>query len=531
MYRQSRPRPESETGGIQTAAGQTGDCHPIARLKIGKAGIRNRATRRIAARAAACCTGLVLGLAAVSPLAAKDIELVVAQTSWELKPGLTTTVWSYNGTVPGPAISVKPGEQLVVKVTNKLSVDTNVHWHGIKVPNDQDGPAVAIAPGKSFTYRFAAPESGTFWYHSHQMPVLTQLDMGMYGAFIVAAPEDARYAGDRTFVLDDWYLDARGRRLEGTDRDGMERLGNIETVNGKTGPAIPALAVTKGEIHKLRFVNASAAAVHTLKIEGHRFRVTHLDGHPLTAPYTTDTLTLYPAERIDAELAATGEPGKSYRIFSADRDLGLSIPVRYRPGSLAVMQSPFVPAKSRAFAGLAAKTPDFTVELNSRMKGGAMQGMSTGATSGTAQAGTGHGSMHHGGSAGSNGMGSPAPRMDTGSAAMIDAMEWTMNGKAYPATDIVKIARGQVVKLRFINKDTAMGHPMDHPMHLHGTDFQVLAVNGKAPERETWKDTVAVPAGGTVDIAFRFDNPGLWMLHCHILDHEDRGMMSAIEVK
>ena len=189
-------------------------------------------------------------------LAARTIDIVISQESWELRPGLKTTVWAYNKTVPGPSIFVQPNEQLVINIANKLPVTTNIHWHGVKVPNDQDGPGIAIAPGKSFSYHFAAPESGTFWYHSHEAPVLTQMDMGLYGAFIVNAKEDALYSSDRTFVLDDWYLDSQGRRRGGTARDGMERLGNIETVNGKTGIAIQPLLVKSGELHKLRLRRA-----------------------------------------------------------------------------------------------------------------------------------------------------------------------------------------------------------------------------------------------------------------------------------
>ncbi len=93
-------------------------------------------------------------------------------------------------------------------------------------------------------------------------------------------------------VLGDWYLDARGQRLPGTARGGMERYGNVETVNGKTGNAIPSLNVKQGELHKLRFINASTAAVQTIKLSKGQFRVTHTDGHPLTQPYLTDTLVL-----------------------------------------------------------------------------------------------------------------------------------------------------------------------------------------------------------------------------------------------
>ena len=442
---------------------------------------------------------VVLG---VTNLDAITVKLDIKESTIELSPGLKTKVWSYNGTVPGSPIIVAVGEEVVVAATNRLRVPTSIHWHGLEVPNDQDGTMSAIEPGESFTYRFPATTAGTYWYHSHTRPVLDQNDMGLYGAFIVKAAEDAKYSSDRTFVLDDWYLGVRGERLVGTARGGMERLGNLETVNGKTGDAILPLHVVQGELHKLRFINVSTAAVHTLKLSAGQFRVTHTDGHPLTQPYLTDTLVIQPAERFDVEYAATGTPGSRERIESSDRDLGLSIPIVYSTGTQSPLASPFIVPASKAFPGIATKKSDYTLELNSRMA-------STMA-------------MDHG-------MGMGGMMMDHGSGTM--PMEWTINGKKFPDTDPLHVEVGQVVKIEFINKDTQMMHPMDHPIHLHGTYFQVVSINGQAPERETWKDTVSVPAGGSVEIAFQFKNPGDWMLHCHVLDHEDNGMMTIVKVK
>ena len=112
--------------------------------------------------------------------------------------------------------------------------------------------------------------------------------------------------------------------------------------------------------------------------------------------------------------------------------------------------------------------------------------------------------------------------------AMASMMRWTINGLSYPETEPLFVRVGEVVKVRFENRDTGMMHPMDHPIHLHGTRFLVVAVNGTPPDQELWKDTVSVPAGGSVDIAFAMPLPGEWMLHCHILDHEDGGMMTVV---
>ena len=441
---------------------------------------------------------LLLLLFAPAVAGAGNISIEIRETSLELRPGLSTRVWTYNGQVPGLPIVAFPGERMVIKVTNRLSVPTNIHWHGLAVPNDQDGPAILIEPGAAFTYDFAVPEAGTYWYHSHQRPVLEQMDMGLYGVFIVKDPADSKYSGDQSYVLDDWFLGANGERLPGTARGMMERLGNVESVNGKTGSAIQPLVFRQGGLYKLRFINASTAAVHTLRIKGHQFRVTHTDGHPLAEPYMTDTITLSPVERIDAEVSATGNSGKSYEIVSDTPRLGIRIPIVYAEGKIEPVSSPFIPPAPRGFPGIYEKTPDQVLALSSGMGSpGSGNGM-MGGMMGTMMSGAGMG------------------------------MAWTINGKSFPDTDPISVRVGQIVKLRFRNDDTGMMHPMDHPIHLHGTYFQIVSIDGELPDRETWKDTVSVPAGKYVDIAFVMRNPGEWMLHCHIIDHEDNGMMTMI---
>jgi len=456
---------------------------------------------------------LLLSVMALDFLGAATFKLDLQPADWSLAPGLVTSAWTYGGTVPGPMVKVAPGERVVIEGTNRLPVATNIHWHGLEIPNDQDGPARTIQPGASFRYEFTVPGPGTYWFHSHYRPVLEQVDRGLYGAFVIAAPEDAKYSGDDVLVLDDWYLDAQGKRLPGSASGMMERLGNHETVNGKTGKAIPALTWTAGELHKLRFVNASTAAVHTLSISGHRFRVTHLDGHPLSEPYDADSITLSPGERIDVEVTATGKPGETYEMFSGHPELGLVIPITYRPGSVAPVASPFIPPKPHGFEGIEKAGPDYTLELDSGMAGGMMSG-------GMMSGGMMGGGMMQGGMMGQGGM-MPSASM----------MRWTINGASYPDTKPLVAKLGRVTKVRLVNKDTRMMHPMDHPIHLHGTAFQVVSINGRRPPREMWKDTYNVPAGGYVDIAFRYVNPGDWMLHCHILDHEDGGMMTVLKVQ
>ena len=434
---------------------------------------------------------------------AADYKLELVETNWELKPGLKTSVWTYGGTVPGTPIVVRQGERVRIQAINKLPEATNIHWHGLILPVEQDGPSLSIQPGTTHNYDFVVNQSGTYWYHPHFMPVLPQLDRGLYAPFIVLAPEDASYSGDHIFVLDDWLLDAQGRRIEGTVSGDLERHGNVETVNGKTGPAIPPLALIKGELHKLRFINASTASVHTLSVEGHQFRVTHTDGQALAQPFLTDSIRLNPGERIDAELAAMGDPGRRYEITSSRRASGMVIPVVYGSGSVPVVNSPFITPQPRGYLVDPKTRPDIVLELGSVMG----RGMG------------GHGMMGRGNQSNSNN--SPA-------------MIWTINGRAHPDTLPIDVPVNKVITMRVYDRDMMgmmMGHGMEHSVHLHGTTFQVLSVNGRAPASELWKDTVPVPTHGFVDIAFVMTNPGEWMLHCHIIDHEDGGMMTVVRAQ
>lgn len=444
-------------------------------------------TSRITGRSRAFALAIVL--AANFELSAADLKFDITPAEWELRPGLTTSVWSYGGTVPGTPIVVRPGERVRVAVTNRLPQSTNIHWHGLVLPNDQDGPFINIEPGATFNYDFIAGESGTYWYHPHWMPVLPQLDRGLYAPFIVLAPEDSRYSGDHVYVLDDWLLDGRGRRLEGTAPGAMERYGNVETVNGKTGEAIAPLKLRAGELHKLRFINASTAAVHTLTVTGHSFRVTHLDGHPLIRPYLTDVISLAPAERVDVELFASGKEGDRFEISSDRRGIGIAIPILYGPGSVTRLASPFQPPAEGDSVKPIGK-PDIELVLSAA-----------------------HGGM-----------------MGRGPS----AMRWTINGRSFPNTTRIDVRTGVPVTMRIFNEDRMsmmMGHRMDHPMHIHGTKFQVVSINGIPPDQPIWKDTIPVPAGGYVDLVFVMSNPGDWMLHCHIIDHEDGGMMTIVRAR
>lgn len=373
-------------------------------------------------------------------------------------------------------IFANKGEKLTINVKNdtKTAV-TNVHWHGLKVPNNQDGPNVVIKNGESHTYTFTVKESGTYWYHSHTRPVRDQVDSGMSSTFVVLDANEKSYSQDLIFVLDDV-----GGKIKDSqnNHDIMEVIGNIKTINGIKSDEFPPVKIVKGERIKLRFLNASTAETQTLKVNKHEFVVTHLDGAPLNKPYKTKKIELAPGQRIEAEIVANQSNEEIQNL------VGSNIKLIYTNGEVPTPESPFIENKNKKLIDYKDFTPDRTIVLNSKMS---------------------HNSSN----------------MTT----------WTIDNQEFPNVPPITTSKDKVYYLRIQNNDTKNMHPMDHPMHLHGGHFQIVSVNGIPPAQTEFRDTVNVPAGEYVDIAFKISEKGDWMLHCHILDHEDMGMMMKVKVE
>lgn len=251
----------------------------------------------------------------------REFHLTAQETEVELQPGLTVTAWTYNGTMPGPEIRVTEGDLVRVVLTNELPTATTIHWHGVDVPNDMDGPAglsqAAVEPGESFTYEFIAKPAGTRWYHTHT-DVTTQIMLGLYGAFIVE-PKDETPTFDRdyTYILTEWDAEltpavALGEAPRGP-RDQTLRGGEFGTdyflINGKMHDAIPPIIVTEGDRVRIRLINAGNVP-HPFHTHGHSFRIVATDGNPVpeAAQLTKDTVLVAPGERYDIEFDANN-PG------------------------------------------------------------------------------------------------------------------------------------------------------------------------------------------------------------------------------
>jgi FtsP/CotA-like multicopper oxidase with cupredoxin domain len=247
-----------------------------------------------------------------------EFKLDARPVWWRVYGKQRLAAYAYNGIVPGPQIRVRNGQRVRIRFTNRLPLETTVHWHGIGVPNSQDGvPDVtqkAIAPGGTYTYEFTARPAGdptgggTFLYHTHVDEDL-QMPAGLYGSFIIdAAKPVPSYAVDKTLVFSEWTADAGTGRVRGVmQMEGM--LPNFFTINGKSFPDTQPIDVPSGKRVLFRLVNAGQMA-HPIHLHGTAFRVVARDGHAIASAQQQlrDTITLESGERAD--IAFTEPPGK-----------------------------------------------------------------------------------------------------------------------------------------------------------------------------------------------------------------------------
>jgi FtsP/CotA-like multicopper oxidase with cupredoxin domain len=426
--------------------------------------------------------------------------------------GIQVRTWSF-GELPGKEIRLKRGAILQAQLSNRLPQPTTVHWHGLALRNDMDGvPGVTqseVAPGSDFTYEFAVPEAGTFWFHPH---VGVQLDRGLYAPLIVEDPEDGSdYDTELVIVLDDWLdgtgtdpdavlsnLKQNGMTMGGMssmpDMPGMSGMPQSELLGGDAGdvtyphmlangrvPAAPATFAAKpGQRVRLRLINAGADTAFRVGVPGVPMRITHTDGFPAVAPRQADAVLLGMGERIDAVITVP-DKGVPVLALAEGKDAHAQVLVH-------AANSRATAANDDAVVQLKKTTP-LTVDDLTAAPNVTLADRAPDVTHDLVLAG-------------------PGAKYD-----------WTINGKPYDPADGLPIRTGQRVRLRFRNDSD-----MYHPMHLHGHTFQVRGRNGLGAR----KDTVLVLPRRTVEVDFDANNPGQWLSHCHNAYHGEAGMMTVV---
>lgn len=419
-------------------------------------------------------------------------QLEAGEIEWAIAPGRTVRGYGFNGQVPGPVLEAQQGVPLEIAFTNRLPEPTVIHWHGLRIPAAMDGTEDVqrpIQPGETFTYRFTPPDAGTFWYHPH-FNETEQLEKGLYGALIVRDADVAdgadeagglAFDGEQILVFDDVRVDKTGQiaKFGGLMDRHNGREGNVRLINGASEPE---LTIAAGQIERWRIVNASSARYVRLSLGGLPFQIIGSDGGLIEAPVKAEEALLPPGDRVELAVGPFEQEGAVLRIDDLPYYRGTGRKGAQRFGTIRIAprkaSTARIPARLREIAPLVSGTASVTRTVKLGFKP----------------------SLRHG-------------------------FDFVIDGEPHHHDEPVNVGELQVW-------DVVNTTQIDHPFHLHGFFFQVLETDGKPPAWRSLEDVINVPPKATVRIAwYPDDRPGMWMYHCHILEHHAAGMMAHFEVK
>lgn len=375
-----------------------------------------------------------------------------------LASGREVEALTFDGVSPGPELRVRQGDLVEVTLINEdVSQGVTIHWHGVDVPNAEDGVAGvtqnAVLPGQRYVYRFRAEQVGTFWYHSHQVSS-KEVRRGLFGAFVIEPPQS-------TYDLD---LALAAHTFDG-----------VATLNANDG--FQSRKISPGSRVRLRLLNTDGTP-RRFTVQGTQFLVLALDGTDLNrpSPIENETLEVAGGGRVDIALTVPRAP---VWISLAQTEVGLALNADGATRPIAETSAEFDPAGY----GEPAQTPfDASSRFDRRFE------LTIGRWPGFLD-------------------GRPG-------------LQWTINGGIFPHVPVFVVEEGDLVHVTIANDTDAV-----HPMHLHGHHLLVLSRDGLPVSGSPWwADTLNVEAGERYEVAFRADNPGIWMDHCHNLRHAADGL-------
>ena len=439
-------------------------------------------------------------------------------------------------TYGGSLLRIKAGETLRINLTNKLEQPTNLHWHGLHASPSIDDPFRMVAPGEGVSVDYPIPKdaSGLNWFHPHHHGVVAEQQFaGLAGAIAIESELDAAFAEaeEHVILLRDYALE-KGLPAKHTMMDWMNgKEGNLQGVNASVKPTLKP----QKSLVRLRIVNAANARYFRLKLEDHPLYLIGTDGGFLERPVELTELLLAPGERADVIVRL--ERAGTYRLQNLPYERGKM----KMGGMMGGMMG------DSGMGGMSMGDPN-----NSGTGNSGMGGMDHSGTSGT-------GSMDHSGMAGMN-MGGDSqpvtlmvlnvaklprpselpsrlatiPVLEAGSVTRtitltekMMQMKFFLNGKSFDERRVdISGKLGALEVWELLNKSD-----MDHPFHLHSFPFQVISRNGRPEAYRAWKDVVNLKKDDRVRIAVPLsDFTGKTVYHCHVLEHEDRGMMGVLEV-
>ena len=413
---------------------------------------------------------------------------------------------TYDAQSPGPILEARVGDTIRLTLKNELEDPTNLHYHGLHISPEVDNVFREVAAGDSYTYEFQIPEDHpavTAWYHPHyHLKVAPQVFGGLAGPLIIRGELDEilelQLAEEAVLVLQDFEPALEGEEQAlSTSAKRWGREGSMQLANAQQNPVVE---LPQNGLLRLRLINASSSRIYQLQLPEHPWYLMATDRGAIAQPTEIESLTLSPGERAELLVPGQRNPG-DYEIISLPYDRGLAEMIEGM-GS-AIQQMPGVVAPERAaIATLRYVSGDRSSPLPLPKQLISVE---------------------------------PLPQPDVtrefvlnhGIDASAGSTGFIINGQSFVMDRVNTLVRlDQVEDWRIVNKAS-----MDHPFHLHTNRFQVIERNGRPEPFLTWKDTVNVGGYESMTIRVKFEDfTGRSVYHCHILDHEDQGMMGIIEI-
>lgn len=412
------------------------------------------------------------------------VDITAQQGTIEIFKGIKTKTYGYNGSFLGPIIRVNKDQTVTFRTKNELSEPTTFHWHGLEIPGKGDGgPHQVLNPGATEDVKFTVNQgASTLWFHPHpEGATAEQVYKGLAGLIYIEDDNSQKLALPSEYGVNDIPLIFQDRKFTEGKQFNYQAVLNEDGTIGDTllinGTLNPKLTVGKEKV-RLRLLNGSNARNYIFKLNnGATFQQIATDGGFLNQPVDVKEIALTPGERAEVIVDFSKYDESSDLALINDEDTIL-LPFKIEKN---VTSTSSIPKTLNDFA-ITDQEKDLPVTKKLELFG----------------------------------MGKMV----------------SINGKQFDMDRIdFTQKQGETEIWEIYNKPDMMGG-MTHPFHIHGTQFKIVSIDGKEPpaNEKGWKDTVAIDAGETVKLAVKFNNKGIYMFHCHVLEHEENGMMGQVKV-
>jgi len=394
-----------------------------------------------------------------------------------------------------PILRTKRGEAFKARLINRLDEPTTIHWHGIRLPNDQDGVPFVTQPyvytGDHFDYGFSPPDAGTFWYHPH-CNTLTQMGRGLAGVLVVEDDRDPTFDGEVVLNLRDFRLGGDSQFIEQFKPRDAAKTGTFGTLRTANWQPEPHYDVPAGGLVRVRILAADVTRIFNLRLNGAEAQIIAIDGHPVPQRMPLDMAVVSPGQRVDLAVRVADSEG----VEMALEDVRPSTPkvvARLRAVGTSLKRNLGDLGPLAENAGVDADLSNAT-EIPLLLS----------ATAETAARDSICGTLGY--------------------------SFWAINKVPYPGdtpdptAPIAELKLGQTYLLNVENVT-----PHAHPIHLHGMNFKAITSN-KREVQPLVSDTYLVLPDEKVQLALVADNPGDWVFHCHIIEHQKTGMTGYFRV-